>query len=246
MDRIFNPHIDAPKCIRCDGSGWEKDKYNEIKRDSDNVGIHCNCYFENRYLAANIGFNYWELTPQTFEGNQQDLARLLKYLNNVEGMKNTGQGLYIYGKNGVGKTSLGIMLLKHVLRYTKYSAMFVPFSDLVILNSRLVGGYHDAFASKAIEVIKNIDFLVVDDIGKEYEDGKDKARATLNSILRFRDMWKKPTIYTANNQLENLRDAYGEGNYTIMYGRSEIIEMENEVDFRRRRKMKLAKVTIGE
>ncbi len=68
----------------------------------------------------------------------------------------------------------------------------------------------------------------------------------MNSLLRFRDMWKKPTVYTANNQLENLRGTYGEGNYTIMYGRSEIIEMENEIDFRRRRKMKLAKVTIGE
>jgi DNA replication protein DnaC len=157
-------------------------------------------------------------------------------MTNIKELYKTGQGAYIHGGNRSGKTTLSLLLLKHVLHNSECTAMFAPMADLVILNTKVMSGYHDEKADLAIRVIKNVDFLVIDDIGKEFDDGKDKARATLNSILRYRDMWNKPTIYTANSAIEDLRAHYGNSNFSIMSGRSIIISTEYQRDYRKEKK----------
>lgn len=213
------------------------DSNDNIVEDKSGRPIRCQCYYENKYLDANIGFAYWPLTVDNFDGHPNDLARIKEMMRNAESMRKRGQGFYIHGGNGAGKTSLGMLLLKYVLHYTNYSAMFAPMADLVILNSRVISGFHDQKADDAIRVIKNVDFLVIDDIGKEFDDGKDKARATLNSIIRYRDMWNLVTGYTGNSPIEELRPHYGDSNYSIMEGRSTIITMEYDRDYRKEKKM---------
>lgn len=236
--RIFNKYIEQEPCTRCDGDGFTRDHVGNILEHDGKV-VLCMCQLEARYLDANIGFDYWDLEPDNFDGDAHDLEFIVKFLSKLKHVKKSGTGAYIWGANGGGKSTLAMLILKHVLRYTKHTALFVPFSDLVILNTRIIGGFHDKEAMAAIEYIKNVDFLVLDDIAKEFENGKDYGRATLNSVLRYRDLWRKPTIYTANTPIDKMSEIYGAANFSIMEGRSLILTMKNELDYRRERKIEL-------
>lgn len=234
--RVFSSMIPESTCKRGCNKGYVIDEHGEpiIK---NNESVRCQCYYEGRYLDSNIGKSYWNLTLENFEGHPDDLNSLKYYISKASKMYENGKGLYIHGGNGVGKTTLAILFLKHIIHNSKCSALFAPFADLVILNSRIIGGFHDKDADKSISYIKNVDFLVLDDIGKEFDNGKDYTRATLNSILRYRDLWNKPTIYTANSPLDVLREHYGDSNYSIMLGRSMVITSKYQNDHRKEKKM---------
>jgi DNA replication protein DnaC len=235
--RIFNSQIKSYKCDRGCKDGWVIDSKDNIV-EKDGKFVRCQCHYEDLYLTANIGKSYWDLTTENFDGHPKDLAGVEAYIDNLDKHYPKGTGMYIHGGNGAGKTTLALLILKHVLHSTvPCSVLFAPFADVVILNSRIVGGFSDKEAEKAINYIKNVDFLVLDDIGKEFDNGKDYTRATLNSILRYRDMWNKPTIYTSNNPIEKLRAHYGDANYSIMEGRSIILSAEYDRDYRKEKKM---------
>lgn len=237
MTRIFNEQIIIPPCKKCDGSGWVKDEFGQIV-NLDGVDVHCKCYYANKLLDANIGFEYWNISPDNFKGEEEDLNQVVKYFGKINMLKNQGRGFYIYGPDyGTGKSTLGTMFLKHVLTHTNYSCLFVPFSDLVILNTKLMNGSFDTTVDEKIGIIKNVDFLLLDDLAKEYDNHKDNGRATLNSVLRYRDLWNKPTIYTSNVPIDDVTSLYGGSNYSIIYGRSIIVNMVNKEDYRRDRKI---------
>jgi DNA replication protein DnaC len=215
---------------------YDKDHFNNIIYENGLNG-RCTCYVPNKFLDANIGYDYWDITPENWQGKPTDLSSISEYFDKIPLLFRQGRGFYIYGKYGTGKTSLACMLLKRVIIDTDYSALFVPFSELVMLNSKIMIGWHDASVELAINQIKNIDFLVLDDLAKEYDNERDNGRATLNTILRYRDLWRKPTIYTANIPLTETQEKYGASNFSIIRGRSTIISMESDSDFRAQRKI---------
>jgi DNA replication protein DnaC len=236
--RIFNKNILQKPCKNSNClNGFIVDEKKNIQQNAKGEDIRCECYWQEKYLNANIGYSYWPITIDNFDGHPTDLHEIKKYFKSFNEMFKFGQGMYIHGGNGTGKTTLAILLLKKGIE-RGHSCFFAPFADVVILNSRIVGGFIDKEAKEAIQYIQNVDFLVLDDIGKEFDSGKDYSRATLNSILRYRDMWLKPTIYTANTPIEDLRMHYGDSNYSIMEGRSIILNSEYDDDYRKIKKAK--------
>jgi len=239
MSKIFNNQIILPPCTDCTGDSWQRNDKNQIIQ-IEGIDQRCNCYYANRYLDANIGYDYWFVEPDNFQGDPDDLIQVQKYFDKIDDLKVQGRGFYIYGPDyGTGKTTLGTMFLKRVLSTTNYTGLFVPFSDLVVLNTKLMNGSFDKMVDEKIDVIKNVDFLMLDDLAKEYDSQRDNGRATLNSILRYRDLWCKPTIYTANVPITQVSDLYGGSNYSIIAGRSIMVNMQNTEDFRRTRKINL-------
>jgi DNA replication protein DnaC len=237
MSRIFNDKIKW-ECSKCNGLGWEVDELESIQSNNGINGRCHGCYFPNKFLDANIGYDYWVIDENNWEGAPEDLAQISGYFDKLDTLRSQGRGFYIFGPYGVGKTSLACLFLKMVLIRTQYSGLFVPFSELVMLNSKIVTGWHDKTIEDAINQIKNVDFLILDDLAKEYDNERDNGRATLNTILRYRDMWRKPTIYTANIPISAIPDKYGASNYSIIRGRSTIVTMTSHADFRIERKMR--------
>ena len=236
-NRIFNAGILTKECPRCRDCGYLKDEQNNIIQ-INGVDQKCPCWLPKAYINSNIGSTYWNVTPDNWAGDKEDLLTISNYFDKLDYFTKTGDGLYLYGEYGVGKTSLIIILLKQIIFNTNHKVFFVPFSDLVILNSKIMVGYHDNNSINAIEYIKNVEFLAIDDLAKEYDTDKDNGRATLNSILRYRDAWGKPTFYTANIPMSQVMSKYGGSNASIIQGRSKLIEMKNRNDYRKRKKIK--------
>lgn len=229
--RIFNKGIPISKCPICNDTGLLKNEFDIIIRENG-VDKKCSCVLEKKYINSNIGSSYWNIEPENWDGEEEDLERVQTQFSKLDYFAKTGNGLYLYGPYGTGKSTLAILLLKHVLRTTSYNALFVFFSDLVILNSKIIHGFHDSEALEAIEHIKNVDFLVLDDLAKEFDSDKDNGRATLNSILRYRDFWNKPTFYTSNIPRDGIESKYGASNASVILGRTRLIQMKGRQDYR--------------
>src|ERR1700693_2460110 len=170
MTRIFNEKIILSACNECDGFGFLKNENGEIIQ-KDDKDQRCKCYYANKLLDSNIGFEYWNISLENFQGEEEDLIQITKYFDKIDLMKSQGRGFYIYGPDyGTGKTTIATLYLKYILVNTNYSCLLVPFSDLVILNTKLMNGSFDKTIDDKINAIKNVDFLLLDDLAKEYDN----------------------------------------------------------------------------
>ena len=77
MSKIFNSQIVLPDCTECAGDSWQRDEKNQIIQ-FNGIDQRCSCYYAHRYLNANIGYNYWTIEPDNFQGEPEDLLQITK------------------------------------------------------------------------------------------------------------------------------------------------------------------------
>lgn len=127
-----------------------------------------------------------------------DIAK--KYADNFKFHKSRGDGLYIEGTNGTGKTHLAAAIALQLMN-EGVPVICKTSSDLLI-------DVKKAFDNKKVseheilEVYQNVDLLIIDDFGKE--QCSDWSISTLYTILngRYEDMM--PTIITTNYNIDQL------------------------------------------
>ena len=111
-----------------------------------------------------------------------------------------GEGLYIEGSNGTGKTHLAAAIALYLIN-KGVPVVCKTSSDLL---SDIKRGFDSGEATEyeILRAYKEADLLIVDDLGKE--QCTDWSMSTLYSILndRYEDM--KPTIITTNYNTEEL------------------------------------------
>lgn len=140
-------------------------------------------------------------TAQETAENKAILAVLRKYRDNASEMLKDGVGLYLHGKNGVGKTYL-LACLCNDLMSNWYSCYF---TSVVWLVDGLFTDKHGIF-----EKIEKTDFLFIDDLGKELLGREfDRAKCTwqqqkLFEVLDMRYASGKPVIFSSNYTLQQL------------------------------------------
>lgn len=126
-----------------------------------------------------------------------------EYADNFAALYSTGEGLYIEGTNGTGKTHLAAAIALQLIEQG------IPV--VCKTSSDLLGDIKRAFDSgeiKEYEILrayKEVDLLIVDDLGKE--QCTDWSMSTLYSIFNDRYEDLKPTIITTNYGDEDLAKA---------------------------------------
>jgi DNA replication protein DnaC len=69
--------------------------------------------------------------------------------------------------------------------------------------------FDDEIKSEYYSYYLNIDFLVIDEVGKEVE-GQKKANVTiLEEVIRHRDFSRQPTCIISNLTMKDFEDRYG-------------------------------------
>lgn len=111
-----------------------------------------------------------------------------------------GDGLYIEGTNGTGKTHLAAAIALQLIR-SGIPVICKTSSDL-LMDIKRTFDTDGTSEAQVLDVYKSVDLLIVDDLGKE--QCSDWSMSTLYSIFndRYEDM--KPTIITTNYGADDL------------------------------------------
>lgn len=164
-----------------------------------------------------------------FDRGKQILSAIKQYSDNLSNAKKNGISLVLYGANGTGKTLLAVSVLKE--------AMLQGMSCQMTSLGGLIECYTDGWTNRERreefnEKIKNVDFLLIDDVGKEYRSkSSDLIEVAFDNLIRYRTFRNKPFIITTNTDMSRLQTAYGQSLISLLAGRAYTIEVEG-VDYR--------------
>lgn len=132
-------------------------------------------------------------------GNAKNVAsQLAKYIK-VPAKK----GFYLYGKPGCGKSTLmGWLIRSLVLNGNQCGFIHFPTFLMDLKNSFGEDGIYES-----IELMKNLEYLVIDDIGGESVTVWSRDEV-LSSVLAYRAQNSKPTFFTSVYSLKELKKYY--------------------------------------
>lgn len=150
---------------------------------------------KKRFLERTF-YNFRCDTP----GRRKNYEIAKEYADNFAHHRKNGDGLYIEGTNGTGKTHLAAAIALQLIG-EGIPVICKASSDLLLDIKKSF--YNECTREHEIlDVYKKVDLLIIDDLGKE--QCSDWSMSTLYSIMndRYEDM--KPTIITTNYNTDNL------------------------------------------
>ncbi|KKQ09717.1 MAG: hypothetical protein US20_C0005G0037 [Candidatus Pacebacteria bacterium GW2011_GWF1_36_5] len=157
----------------------------------------------DRYKAAEIPprFLNWDFSTIDDTENKKECQ---KYVDCFDMNLLTGNGLFMIGTKGRGKTTLAICILKELIN-NGYTAMIISFTEIL---NRITATYTPGSLIKQSQIIDDLlkfDFLILDDIGRE--SYTDKRMELAFEIVDKLNKNKKCIAITANPEMiEKLKD----------------------------------------
>ena len=197
----------------CDGSGLIYDP--EV-----NTGTFCKCYeqhkLNNKLKFAQIpsefqGYKIKDFNINIYNEKNKNAALIAKkaaieFVNKFDEFQKGGKGLYFYSEiKGSGKTRLACSIGNALINMYFKNVRFITTINLL---DKLKSTFDKNKTSesltydKLIQEIKNVEILILDDIGVEV--ASEWAKEAFYSILNDRMTYKKVTIFTSNCKYEDL------------------------------------------
>lgn len=151
-----------------------------------------------------------------------------KFMNSLEVMRKKGYGFVFSGPNGTGKTFFGCKIIIYALRkgYTVHYIMFYDFIEML-------KEFDDDFVYSVIDEMLAVDFLFIDELGKEYKTSQ-FVLTNLEKLLKNRRSKKKPTIFATNMTQEEIRKKYGPSVESLVESRNLFLSFAGVPDKRKR------------
>lgn len=153
-----------------------------------------------------------------FKSANKLLMQIADYTKNITNAKKKGISLMLSGSNGTGKTLLATSILKAVIR----KGMTAQMTSLGGIIQVYTDGWGDPRKRQIFdERIKNSDFLLIDDVGKEYQaKNSDLTEIMFDNLIRYRVFRRKPFILTTNTSPTDLKNRYGNSLMSLLQGKS--------------------------
>ena len=207
---------DSDVCPICHGKGWVY-WWDEEGREN---GYRCDCGLVERQIAdrklefANIPEAFKNLDIRSFDfgvyrkNESQKIIRntgaaIKYYLDNLEGMRKDGMGLYLYsGTKGSGKTRMAASIANEMVSTYRMQIKFAG-SMQIINEIKATWDDKDRSESDLLRALSTVQVLVIDDFGTELP--KDWIGERFYSIINGRYQDKLITMYTSNLSLQDLR-----------------------------------------
>ncbi len=183
-------------CPLCDDTGWKPVDEDGIRRV-----VRCDCWRENvgrQHLSdANIPKRYLHCTLDNFAAYNESLEKAVaKARRLVDAFPVIGQGLFLEGQPGVGKTHLAVAMLKQVIQSSGARGLFYDTRELL----RVIRSTYDpSIRTTELEILRPVmkaDLLVLDDLGAEKTS--EWVEETMNLIVNTRYNERRATIFTSN------------------------------------------------
>lgn len=164
----------------------------------------------NKNLAQrNVPLRYWEVSLDNFQvvdpSTSKALVRCKNFVLDETALpqRNTGDGIFMYGPNGTGKTHLAIAIMRSLTLAGELDWYFIKAPKLLMAIRR---AYKEEYAQTEEELIErfvNYKYLVIDELG--VEKITDWSLQTLYLIIDGRSDSLKSTIITSNLSLVGIK-----------------------------------------
>ena len=150
------------------------------------------------------------------------------YIDNIDDYIKDNKGICFIGSNGVGKSYLSCIILKEAYR-RRYSCRRVTFSSYIGAYTESWGASKsdkDVLDAELYEKYKGVEFLVLEEIGKEIDSKI--AKPILEDLLRYREEHNLVTIICTNLTPEALKNLYGASICSLINGNMTVIMIDGE------------------
>ncbi len=211
------------------------------------VDMACDCNTQRRlllqYLNAGIGLTYQRLLWSDLAIPGETILQTMDYVDNHEKYLDHGMGLFVWGTVGTGKTMLGNLVLKELVK-KGVDCYATTFSQTV---ESFTAGWNDAGAkARFARRFMQSKVLLLDDLGKEFRRSNQLHSTTFDYILRTRVQNNRATILTTNMNAAELRVGYGSSILSLLVEKSIEIPLTGE-DYRpKAHERAMAEVAAGE
>ncbi|WP_320670193.1 ATP-binding protein [Patulibacter defluvii] len=215
----------------CDGSGW-------IVDDRARTATECRCMPEQRArrvagsLRARIGKKYRDVAfdrPPVSSMDRTVIGIVREYVADLPARLGRGEGLWLTGGTGNGKTTLATLISKHAIEAGHTVAIY----SLPRLLSEIRRTYDADGGPRTLELLDaltRVDLLQIDDVGAE--QSTPWVLEQLYSIVNARYEEEKAVTITTNLDPMALRDQVGERTVSRLEEMCRVVAIPDEVDHR--------------
>lgn len=151
-------------------------------------------------LLMRIPRRYWEASFDRIDPETRKIIR--GYLHALDDMLDRGEGLLLRGPNGSGKTSTAAYVAKEVRR----TGASVLMATAASLRDSVFDKPQPTEDLTLLELARAVDFLVIDDLGKE--SANRFTQHFFENLLRERGANRLTTWITTNADQEGLEALY--------------------------------------
>lgn len=214
-------------------NGFSKDYLNKIyvcekcKDTGYYNGSVCNCIMkdlvDDRVLESGFSNkkreqNFANFEFSLFDGNFEHANRLVNSREYIEKLisfskeycdnfKIKDYGIFFYGKSGAGKTYFASAMVNYMLDRGKRACFITATEFFELMSNYSYSFYRDKKELQdRIDFIRNVDFLVIDDLGNEILSKNNNS--FLSSLLDYRIERGLNTIITSNLSEYDLAECY--------------------------------------
>lgn len=223
--RIIAPHE------TCRGTGW----LHEEVDDFNTRQVPCECRQRANYklglVAGNIPPEFWKVDELEWVHNLDNLALIQRYCEDLPTARSGGKGFTMLGENGAGKTGMSCLVLSAALR-EGYRVAYLTAHDYL---TTIPGTWRDPDLKEWLDDLIQADWLVLDEMGKEFRREDASKLAEIDSLLRARRGAMKPTIVVSNLSFKDFKAVYGASIDSILADRNKMLIYEPG-DYRKSKK----------
>ena len=204
MNKQFLAHINC----RCERKKLEIQRENELKQEKlakiaelKNLSLISKRYENVSFESTQTGHN--DSFDKAFE-------HCKRYCENHQKVYENGNGIYLFGAKGTGKTYVTTCIANELLKKCVPVLLTNLFEISKAVKSTFQNGFHES-EQEFFERFEKVSFLIFDDLGVETFTKNDRdtwLQTLLFDLINRRYNAKKPTIFSSNyslNELVNLR-----------------------------------------
>jgi DNA replication protein DnaC len=193
-------------CPKCRGAGWMRW---DVDFGHPNFGreVMCECLShrvdERDRQNAFKNSNLEALQHLTFESFDPAVPGVRRAYDAARAFSSEPRGwLVLYGPFGAGKTHLAASVAHSLVE--RRSVIFQVVPDLLGSIRSAFDPQSDVSAHRLLEMVKNVNVLILDDLGEENETPW--VREQLYVIFNHRYTYRMPTVVTTNKSPDKIDD----------------------------------------
>lgn len=139
----------------------------------------------------------------------------------AESFNGTGKGLLYFGKSGTGKTFTTGAIANRI-RERGFTVLYMTAVELMDAVKEKDYSKNADDSETKYQLIKDVDLLVIDDIGTEL--ATPYTASALFDIVNYRSGLEKPVIYSTNFELSQLSKRYHDRIFSRITGSVKLVE----------------------